>query len=239
MIKGIMPDSMLKHLCIVLIRMNGLQQPPMSQVSSQCWPAWADNRVRTEIILRRLGMSSDVLSNVMELLYVPKITVSHTALSDILQSGDDLTNFQGVADLSYFEYAVLAFDEWQRRIYVYGARCFFAMFECRAQCRSLVNVFEKLYEDRLLHEVFSLDIMNTTLPWARYVIYAFDRLLDFIITEAEIIHREDIVNYAKDCRIQFVSPMIFNSLFDERTTETEEDLLVFVTAAHHVFIHHS
>ena len=200
--------SMLKQLCIAFICMNVVEQPPMSQVSFQRWPARIGDKVHVVMILRRLRMPPDVLSNVLQLLWVPTILISQDALSKRLVLQEDMREGQCVADLKDFENNVSIFDEWQRFIYVRGVRCFFAMFECKARCLNLVSVFEKIYEEGLIHIVFRLEIMHMTSPWARHVLFGFYRLLEFLEWGVEVENRADIEKYVKECKFKFVRPRI-------------------------------
>ena len=181
----------------------------MAQVTSPRSLVGAGDGVYVEILLRRLRMSAEVTSNIFDFLSVPRISISQNALPTAVSSQDDPRDGHCVVDLRHFEDAVSIFGERQRRMYMDGARRFFALFECRARGLNLMIVFGKIYEEGLLEKVFRLQIMNTTSAWARHVVYALDRLLDFIIVQAEIENRMEIKRYAVYCKMQFVYRIAF------------------------------
>ena len=170
-------------------------------------------KVHVAVILRHLRIPSDAIPFVLNLLFVPTISISQNTLSFELVSQTHAIEL--VVDMADFEDALSWFDKRPRHLFTMGARWFFALFECRGRRLNIVDVFEKMCEENLLDQVFDLEIMDWKYEWARIVRSGFNHICDFIIAEAYLDHRPDIVHYAEVCKQIYVLPFLHKYLFKD------------------------
>ena len=63
-----------------------------------------------------------------------------------------------------------------------------------------------LYTEKLIHRVYSLDILSTTINWSRRINDALDKFLDFIQLTAEDAGDDVAAKLAQQCRVRFINP---------------------------------
>ena len=92
---------------------------------------------------------------------------------------------------------------------------FWALFECTWEEVTLVDAYTALYEERLVHKAFTLDILSPEMTWTIKILDGFNHLLNFICMEAEDAKNDIALRYATTSRPRFVIPLR-KKLFQEK-----------------------